>query len=1168
MSDVDDVRDESQNNGMLDDDHDEFVVYFQASADVNGLIDVATLIEILDRLGIATDELAVDELLGRVPRDAIGIDNARDVMQMLRVTDDDAADAAVTHIKEVVQIDFFSYVGRKLTCAETPPNVTYDVVAPSVDLKPRHKIISAMGLTAVICCSLMIAGVALLWTDHAVARELQNVEVLGATTSNFFSSFEQEMIRSNGLTLNGTAARVSQLFDAGFAIVEASTAQQLRRRAHHRGTGVTGAAVHAVNDTLVAVHRSLLVLATVARGRLAAAGAVNETWVDEMVARLALRVTGVSFNVWSFALGATRPGSATACTGAACLVRSPCLGNTTPFAVYNMTQTRDLAGGAAMAVAVTFGASAANAAVAVCATLGHAGYIRIGQAAMTVALPQINVATLPSPLPSESAGAIPNAASSSASPLVSWVTPLTYGAAACHAAGTCRQQDAAVNVVLNTRHDIAAPLGGDRTGVPAVLGAHATAFDFAIVETVHRSELRTWVLDFYNKPQIKHLNYQRIQLQGSTQEAVIMIQNVSTGAVSEAFQGIFTTCFGACVRPSQAFANAVRGFEEKTGGWSITPDYRPEAVVGGYRYAADGILDIVIIFERDVVEVRRLALSLLAQIVNTVNVKSSRSLEVMMVGRKHELRTKTFLPNAVCPATVACLSSPGYGVVYRSDCSHCTRHVDSPTREIEFISDVSLIDDCRARGRNCSTHALENNAGTLANHVVFNTAELPKVYDGVYDYRGVEVLAYGGYVENFSTSFYIKQDRRESLDTIELNIYTSVGASAGVILFLTIGFIVFASSTLDKIELEWGSYNELIHDERLRFTEAHRDIMPQHMADHVIRQLPLVNESTQACVAFVEVLPSSSRADFAATALCRFVTYIHHALDVFAVHYAVHRVSIVGDLCCFASGLSDGLAAEASSGTSLDNNTVIRMLRFLGNVFQITGQRYAHFQQRCPLIRANFAEHAFCFSNIDGDASNQGTIKMPQMRAGISFGNVHQLIQHYECGLPRFDLAGAPVSFAYRLCQASRHLCIVASEPVKELTLSLQAAEKRVITFARKQKIALRGRRTANAYFVTASTVPIPAQLLQGLGVRYARLRKYFVKEDATKADDFASSVNSWGSSVHSKSSRGSVASSRHSVASSRHSVHHSGSDSHTGSQSASVISGKNRAPVSQMNFF
>jgi class 3 adenylate cyclase len=1067
---------------------------FVQRADDDGTATLDALVDVLAACGVQADDVMVDAVVDGRP---ITIDVAREVAHALQVEDaSEESDVGAEGVR-VVPITFTDYVVHVLTCQSTPEGVEYDVAGPQFTPKPRHVIITLLCCVTVLCCALMLLTTSLLWIDHAEAKEIHATEVLGTTTASFFAQFEQNMIKANGLTLNGTAARCAQLFDVHFAVRADELRGVLLRRSAGRGVGAQRAGELRVAALLNSTTRALSHLASIEKERFAATASINTAALGATVAHLNLLLSPAAVTAWSSSASATLNGSAVPCSGSACLAAAPCLVNASvAYSVSSINRTT-VGGGTAVARAVTFSAPGGNT-IVLCATLSLEAYIGIGQAAAATALSQIVAATLPQAVPTEVAAAVASPLTSSASPLVSWITPLTYQAAGCHASGTCRHQDAAANVALRTRHDIATPIATDRTGVPSIVGVHSTRFDVAIVETVHQSELRTWVLDFYNKPQIKHLNYQRIQLQGSTQEAVMMIHNVSTGTVSEAFQGIFTTCFGACVRPSQAFANAVRGFEEKTGGWSITPDYRPEAVVGGYRYAVEGILDIVIIFERDVVEIRRLALEVLTGMVDTVNAHRTNSLEIIIVGRKHELRTKTFLPGSTCGANVACISSPGYGVVYRSDCSHCTRHVDSPTREIEFISTLMAPPPCQAPG-NCSWAHLENDHSGIADHLVFDRATLPRVFRDAHDYRGVKVHAYGGYVANFSVSFVVQHDTAEGTDGIFSALLISTATCVAVIIILILLFVVAAHRLLDKIELEWTNYNVLIRTERRTFCESLRDVMPFAVAERTIEDLPALNEERSVAVAAIELQRSPSQGE--PLDASRFATYVQHAIEIFAIHHGVHRLSTQGDSIVFVAGLPAPASAEA-----VDEEPCFMLLKFLSNIFQLVGSRYAHYQQRCRLVNTAFPGE-FVFPSKDPVVTQDvGTIAMPRMRAGVNYGAANVIMQHYATGLPHYDVIGSTVSVAFRLVQAALPSAVLASETVKEkldgVTVTVARKRLKAVQFSRAQKMAVRGRRLVTAYYVASSLVPIPPQLLRALGVRYARKRSHFNPDDIKNMDD------------------------------------------------------------------
>merc|ERR1711916_137918 len=113
---------------------------------------------------------------------------------------------------------------------------------------------------------------------------------------------------------------------------------------------------------------------------------------------------------------------------------------------------------------------------------------------------------------------------------------------------------------------------------------------------------------------------------------------------------------------------------------------------------------------------------------------------------------------------------------------------------------------------------------------------------------------------------------------------------------------------------------------------------------------------------------------------------------------------------------------------------------------------------------------------------------------GVNQGGVTVSLLFFENGAPVFDVLGANVALAHRLCQTSREGTILASESVREAVD--RHAPEGMFEFAKARKVVLRGRGTASMSNLRLARVAMPSSIFNALGVRYARLRKYFDEAD------------------------------------------------------------------------
>eukprot|EP00760_Papus_ankaliazontas_P023603 PhM_4_TR2072/c0_g1_i2/m.47617 len=121
----------------------------------------------------------------------------------------------------------------------------------------------------------------------------------------------------------------------------------------------------------------------------------------------------------------------------------------------------------------------------------------------------------------------------------------------------------------------------------------------------------------------------------------------------------------------------------------ITPDYRPEPIMGAFSWTGSDI-QVALGIERDVLEVRGLAKDVLVTVVNAVNNNMADSTRVHLIHETGAPSMPTYNAEEDCPPEV-CLRLDGRGIVFRADCVDCMRN---PVGSFETVDYYTTLNDC------------------------------------------------------------------------------------------------------------------------------------------------------------------------------------------------------------------------------------------------------------------------------------------------------------------------------------------------------------------------------------------------------------------------------------------------------------------------------------------
>ncbi len=552
-------------------------------------------------------------------------------------------------------------------------------------------------------------------------------------------------------------------------------------------------------------------------------------------------------------------------------------------------------------------------------------------------------------------------------------------------------------------------------------------------------------------------------------------------------------CHGPCTRWTASSQSATTAIVTQHSGWLIAPDYRPEPVVGAYAYIGQG-LDLSIVVERDVHEIRSIGLAALVSIFNDNNRKYTGSLEAQFVRFKGTPAMWIFDRYQRCDNIRDCIQVEGEGVLYRSDCVHCSRAPVPASDDIVFLTDLKLMDDCITRRGNCSEEALYRDNGAARQALL--SGDSSKVIVTT-DYRNVEVLAVVSYVKNFSVGLVVKLDTSEINRPIQSMIGQAVGAAIGIVLFGLGILIFFSRKVLDKIELEWLAYKEQIDAEKYKFDRMVQDVIPASIRDS--KNQRSISTLQNLSFIFLDICGLTERTkSWSPEIVCRYLTYFFTVVDSVAMEYQVNKVRLFGDTYFGVAGLSTGETQQQQQ-----DHSATKAIKFGAVLVQLLQPKYAHYPHRIPFIEETFRDvvnkSGLSFPDVTGKPEDVGHVIMPTTRIGMHCGPGTFCI--IETGrTPTYDVFGPGVALAARLQVTSQPNRIHVSGTMKEMLEKVD--RNRLVDFEPPRKTVVKGQGTVSSYFLHSATVAVPAELLDDLGIEYANLRVQYESTEQTPGQE------------------------------------------------------------------
>eukprot|EP00759_Apiculatamorpha_spiralis_P036303 PhF_6_TR36516/c0_g1_i3/m.53784 len=254
------------------------------------------------------------------------------------------------------------------------------------------------------------------------------------------------------------------------------------------------------------------------------------------------------------------------------------------------------------------------------------------------------------------------------------------------------------------------------------------------------------------------------------------------------------TCHEDCYRTPASCRNVFNAYSHGTSNY-ITPDYRPEPVQGAFAWMNSG-LNIGMGFERDVLEIRGRGLKVLVAIADSINSKVKGSTRTHLVHYAGMPPMKVFNVSEPCDTDTCRISLEGKGIIFRRDCPHCMRQPQVALDSIEFLT---ALNDCPfGESRRCKKRS-QKLSGPAVDVVEASQSSI-QISEYV-DYRKVDVLAGGVFLDNLTVGIFVKTDKRELMSAATEILTISACSGVGLALFGLGVLLYICRGMLHRIEV-------------------------------------------------------------------------------------------------------------------------------------------------------------------------------------------------------------------------------------------------------------------------------------------------------------------------------------------------------------------------------
>lgn len=527
----------------------------------------------------------------------------------------------------------------------------------------------------------------------------------------------------------------------------------------------------------------------------------------------------------------------------------------------------------------------------------------------------------------------------------------------------------------------------------------------------------------------------------------------------------FDGCYAACERLAPSRRNAELAWKTKSHAESITPDYRPEPVAGAAIYMPK--LDLVLLLERDVQEIRGLGLTRLVELLDDIN-RVQDEFEVQVFRHVGRPPMRDFDPNVPCGPHEDCISLPApIGVYFRYDCVHCQRvHAFARNATIQFLTAPKF-------GLQPGVASMQDTfIDDVYQDVLYTQRDRAKEYT---DYTGTTVRGSAFFVANYSIGVMVKMELSAFTQSWWFAPTRAVLISAAL---LVAGLLVVAFSTnisLSSMERDWLSAKEAIEREKAHFARIVADLVPPNLSQRMLKGVRFVSDThNNVAMVFADVCGFSDwTAAMTPRHTVRLAAYCFHALQTVADTNEMQRLGAIGDVYIVYGHTAD------SRGQPM-RHAAVRSSRYAVQAAMVFSPLCEHWPERIKGFREAFKDRS----------KAQRPFAVPKIRFGGHCGVVPSGIVEHANGSPRFDCYGMVPALAARMCATSTADRLHVTSIMRDAVANHDTAKS--FLWDEPRKTIVRGQGTVTSYFVRGTTHEVTNELLASLSATRAPLAVNF----------------------------------------------------------------------------
>jgi class 3 adenylate cyclase len=1067
----------------------------------NGVVTGKDVCQILESLGLPFEETEVKPLLPDWTN--VTPDAAVEAVTTVRITHNAELHHMIQRMEEgVIRLSVFEYLWYKSPFSSKDPTWQHRAVEFSLDLAPRQILFVSTGVVLLVAGMAILLLMSLLWLDQSGTRDEVRMGNFHLLLQSFAESFEQRFLEVHASTMVDEADTLAKMLDRQHQIAFTDFSTDAANEAA-LVAGVVDVAASTAFDTLIQPQSAMLTALRATFAADVAAGLAAATLTEIVATVTALNSDAASDRdaPWQTLVAtldeqygmyesiALEP---TGCASGTCDYRNlPCVllatGITPPATAGPQTldATSDMLGAPATAVFTrldSVSTPAGNRHVVLCSLLPGEVASAARKQAMVEAVAAMN-GELTAPLSRRREIVLAELSGNS----TQFTSPLLRIPGTCFVTSTCNALNNFSQSIIADRAIKSMQLEG-YTGLQMLAGG-APATEVADVAVLLLRDVDGLLAD--ERDQLVAVVDRMNQASSVELEVSVGRRDPSTGAILPqltAFRNA-ALCLRPCERTAASSVAVTLAINTRGAGFVEAVNYQPVAVLAAYSFVGNN-LDLAIVVERNVTSIRDGAVRSLVSIFEANNAAYAGSLEAQLVAYRGFVPTKTYDPTARCDQIRDCERDDNIGVLYRSDCVHCSRRPDAvASHQVISLTKLKFQAECNDR-RDCSVDSLAMDDG-LWRFALDRQSSAPLLVRDREDYRGEPVLATVSYVQNLSIAIVVKIDEKETRGPILEHIGIASGVAILVVIVGLVVLILFSRKVLDRIELEWLTYKDQIDSEKKKFDAMVQNVLPVQVSEELKRTQKLAISLPSMSFVFLDVVGMSERTkSWSPELVCRYITYIFTVVDKACSHYSLNKVRVFGDTYFAVGGLGESATEE---------HCVFRSACFGSVAVQLLSPRFAHYPDRLNLIRETFedfvAKNGPVFPDVTENPEDVGHVTMPPIRVGMHYGIGTFCI--IETGrTPAYEVFGPGVALAARMQSTSLSNRIHMSGAMKEVLERLD--KEKQFDFEAMRKTVVKGQGTITSYFVRSATVNVPLEILQYLGIEYANRRVFY--EEATGA--------------------------------------------------------------------